>query len=125
MSEVKTLLALLLFLPLPSQAEDAALYKTFATCAGRYSAELEHAWLMGAPDAAELEQRRQQFVGLIEAVLLDDQQRLALNQRVLAKAAHRQLLTQATFSQDASLRTWALTRARSETAYCRGLLLES
>lgn len=97
----------------------------FATCAGRFSAELEHAWLMSDEQADEIERSRHMFIDLLNAAIPSEQSRHALHLRIEAKVAHASLLTQATFSRDQERALWAVRRAEAEIAYCNGFLHES
>ena len=125
MVRLKTLVLLLMIAPSLGRAADDGLLSAFASCTGRFSAELEHAWLTQNEQMDEIERRRSQFVDLLDATLPPDQGRHALNLRIDAKVAHAALLAQATFSKDRQRAQWALQRAESEIAYCRGFLLES
>ena len=125
MSVLRTLLAVLIALPLPGQAHENTPAADFAKCAGRYSAELEHAWLIQDEHQDELERRRLTFIDLLNASTPPDQRGHVLNLRIEAKVAHASLLTQATFSQDRNRADWAVCRARYEIAHCRSFLLES
>ena len=125
MSSLKTLLVLLLVLPMPSPAADDPLVSSFAACAGRFSAELEHTWLMNDDHTDQIAHRRAQFIDLLEATVPDDQRRHALHLRIDAKVAHASLLTAASFSRDPDRSRWAGQRAKSEIDYCAGFLLES
>lgn len=125
MSGLKTLLVLLLLLPMPGRSAEAPLVSAFATCAGRFSAELEHAWLMYDERASEFEHRKAQFIDLLNATVAPDRKRHALYLRIDAKVAHAQLLSQTTFSRDADRSQWAQRRAKAEIDYCTGFLLES
>ncbi|MCV6592061.1 MAG: hypothetical protein OIF48_03845 [Silicimonas sp.] len=121
---MKTLsFALLLLLPHP--ARGLPLADMFAACTGRYSAEMEHAWLVQDDRAGGFEQKRRQFIELLEAVVPAEERRAALHRRIEAKMAHAQLLTQAWFSNDHDRALWARSRARAEMNYCAGLLLDS
>ena len=125
MSGLKTLAVLLFVVPMPGRATDDPLVSVFASCAGRFSAEMEHAWLMQDAGSPQIENRRRQFIDLLNATVPLDQRRDALNLRIDAKVAHALLLSQAAFSVEADRSEWAVRRARSEIAYCTGLLLES
>ena len=125
MSGLRTLLVLLLVVPMPGRAAEHPLVSAFASCAGRFSAELEHAWLMSDERASEIEYRRRQFIDLLNATVTADRRSQALNIRIDAKVAHAGLLSQATFSKDVVQSRWAKRRAKSEIAYCTGFLLES
>lgn len=126
MSSLKILLALILVAPFPARATtDDALVSIFAACAGRFSAELEYAWLMNDGHADRIEHRRAQFIDLLHATVPSDRLRHTLHLRIDAKVAHAQLLTAAHFSDDADRSLWAVRRAKSEIDYCTGFLLES
>ena len=125
MGVLKTLLILLILLPLPVRADQDRMIADFVACAGRYSAELEHAWLVDGAAAEGIARRRAHFIDLIAAALPADSHRQALHLRILAKAAHGALLREALFSQDPARAGWALRRAESEIAHCSGYLLES
>ncbi len=125
MSGLKNLLLVFLILPMSGRAAEDPLVSAFATCAGRFSAELEHAWLVHDARSDEIEHRRTQFVELLDAMVPRDMRRRALHLRIDAKVAHAGLLTQATFSDDADQSRWAMRRAQAEIEYCTGFLLES
>lgn len=125
MSSLKTILVLLLVIPMPREAVANPLVSSFAACAGRFSAELEHAWLLNDARADEITHRRTQFLDLLDATVPADQRRHALHLRIDAKVAHAQLLTAASFSRDPDRSGWAGRRAKSEIDYCTGFLLES
>lgn len=125
MGGLRTFLVLLLFLPMPGRAAEDPLVYAFASCAGRFSAELEHAWLMSDRRATEIEHRRNLFIDLLNATVPPERQRDALSLRIDAKAAHARLLSQAAFAGDRDRSEWAVRRANSEIAYCTGFLRES
>ena len=108
---------------MPAQAEPLAYI--FATCTGRFSAELEHAWLMGNPETESIAHRRAQFEDLLYAVATDGEHRNLLNRRINAKQAHAQILQQAIFSADSAQAEWARRRVNMEIGYCASFLLES
>lgn len=133
MGAVKTLLCLCLAAlwaaqparALPAGPADRAVL--FASCAGRYSAAMEHAWLMGKDDTAA-QARRRQFLDLIDALrpaafdagltgpaLLDA--------RITAKFAQARLLQLATFHTDAARKRRAQAASRRAMAPCAALLL--
>ncbi len=105
----------------PTHASDA-LSDMFASCTGRLSAQLEHAWLVGTP-SEEIQAQRQAMVTLLEAVMTPDRGRQVLAIRIDAKHAQAALLTRATFNDDAEDAEWALRRAEVEVAHCASLLL--
>lgn len=125
MSGLRTFLILLICLPLPGHAIEKSLVSAYASCAGRFSAELEHAWLMNDNQTAEIERRRRYFIDLVSATVSLDDRGQTLNQRISAKVAHASLLTQKTFSRDPARARWAIQRAESEIAYCASFMLES
>ena len=125
MSSLKAILILLVLLPLPARATGDPLVSAFASCAGRFSAELEHAWLMQDARTDEIAHRRDAFIDLLNATVPDDRWQKALHLRIDAKVAHAQLLSAAAFSRDADRIRWAARRAKFEIDYCNGFLLES
>lgn len=96
---------------------------TFASCAGRLSATMEHQWLMSDPASDRTEAQRAAMLSLIDAIMTPDQGRDVLAWRIDAKQAHAVLLTRATFNDNPADATWALRRAEAELAACTGLLL--
>ena len=98
---------------------------TFAECAGRFSAEMEHAWLMNDPDADTFERDRASFVVLTTASMAPDQGRDVLGHRIEVKLAHAALLQQATFSPVPVRARAAGDTARRHLTACRALLLGS
>ncbi|AEI93306.1 hypothetical protein RLO149_c013040 [Roseobacter litoralis Och 149] len=120
------LLIALVALPLarPSAADDA-LFRVFAECAGRFSAEREHAWLVGDPDADLYDDQRLVFLSLLDATLPRARARDALAHRVDVKMAHASLLRRATFSQHPEHVTRARHLAAAYRKTCLELLLDS
>lgn len=98
-------------------------FRTFAGCAARYSAEMEHAWLMSHPTAEELQDRRLQFLALLDATVPADQARNVMNYRIETKLAHASLLTLATFNDDERRAHSARVVAERHLSTCRALLL--
>lgn len=94
MDGLRTLIACLVGLTASPAAADGLL-RMFADCAGRYSAETEHGWLIHPEDSDTYRIRRDQFADLA-AALGDGPQ--VMGWRVAAKAAQRDLLMQATFA---------------------------
>jgi len=101
------------------------LVQSFAECAGRYSAEMEHAWLIGDPAAVQFERQRSAFVSLLEATMPADAGRAVLHYRIDVKLAHAALLQQASFSRDERRAARARSAAQSRVSVCRRLLLGS
>lgn len=123
MSSLKTLTAALIAAHFASPiVAGTDLTRTFASCAGRLSAVMEHQWLMSDPGAKVTEIRRQTMISLLEAVINAGQGREVLNWRIDAKQAQSVLLTRATFNDDPADAHWAHTRAETELAACTGLL---
>lgn len=106
----------------PAFAFDNPLH-TFASCAGRLSAQMEHQWLLSDPASDRTEAQRAAMLSLIDAIMTPEQGRDVLNWRIDAKQAHAVLLTRATFNDDAADARWAERRAVAELAACTGLLL--
>lgn len=115
--------AMLMVLPClaPAQSGDPLLQR-FAECAGRMSAQMEYAWLVGIPPE-DITAQRAAMIGLLDAVTPPEARRDALALRIEAKAAHWRLLTRATFNDDPADADWALTRAQQAVAGCTALAL--
>ena len=101
------------------------LYQIFADCAGRLSAEIEHAWLLNLSQADQLEARRSVFLSLLDATLPPDDAPQAMSHRIEAKMAQFALLTAATFDASEQRAARAKDRARWHIARCDELLLDS
>lgn len=99
------------------------LLRTFAGCAGRLSAQMEHEWLMSDAAAAQTEQRRAAMISLMEAMMPKGRGRDVLNWRIEAKMAQATLLTRSTFNDDEDDAAWAQRRAETMIATCNGLVL--
>ena len=106
------------------QAHDTPV-DAFADCAGRYSAEMEHAWLVDTSGADEMQQKRATFVALLEAVMPEQSGRLVLDRRIQAKFAHAKLLQQADLGTDRARANRARMVAQTHLAACRKMLLGS
>ena len=104
---------------------DNALFRVFAECAGRFSAEREHAWLVGDPIAEQYNDQRRVFLSLLDAALPRDRARDALAHRIEVKMAHASLLRHATFSQHPGQVASARHLADSFRKTCQHLLLDS
>ncbi len=105
---------------MPARATD--LVTTFAQCTGRYSAHMEHQWLIGAP-AEDIVADRAAMIALLDAVMPKTRARETLAKRIEAKFAQARLLARASFNDDSADATWAATRASVEIGSCRALLL--
>ncbi len=118
--------ALLLIAPLTGPAPAFNLNEltlTFAGCAGRLSAQMEHEWLLSDPDAERTEAHRGAMVGLLQATMPADAGREILAHRIQVKAAHSRLLTRASFNNDPDDARWARLRAETEIATCLSMML--
>ena len=126
MSSLKTILAtgVILFTASPALASGPIHY-VFAECVGRFSAEMEHAWLLGDAEAEMHEDRRRTFIALMEASMPSDDKRDVLTYRIDNKIAHAALLTTASFGGDERRAKRAKTIARSYRQRCEQLLLDS
>ncbi len=96
---------------------------TFAACAGRFSAELEHSRLMGGAEDVDYQGSRQAFVALAEAASSPEAGRKLLSRRIDAKIAQARLLQAATFQDDERRANYAKQTAAAYIRSCRNLLL--
>jgi len=96
---------------------------TFAACAGRFSAEMEHSWLIGTPDSEQHESNRATFASLTQAVMTKSTARALLHHRVHVKRVHAQLIQTANFVEDQRRARLAKRMAASHLNACHGLLL--
>ncbi|GGE31910.1 hypothetical protein GCM10011360_19850 [Primorskyibacter flagellatus] len=94
----------------------------FATCAGRYSAEMEHRWLIGH-DATEITRHRRAMIDLVDAVRTPDQGPRVLAWRVEAKVAQAMLLQRADFNTDPADAGRARDLARLALSQCGALIV--
>ncbi len=101
------------------------LFEVFAGCTGRYSAQMEHAWLMNDPAADDLEAQRLTFVSLLEAVTPQDKRRDAMAKRIESKLAHSSLLTTAAFASNSERAQWAKRQSTHHLNVCQRMLLDS
>lgn len=126
MGGMKTILgAVLLTLPVGAMAQDdTPLRDMFAQCAGRFSAEMEHAWLIDSAKADDHRARRLDFLDLLAAIAPRDQQRSILHTRIETKVAHASLLTIATFIDEPARSDAARSAAQMHLNTCRKLLLK-
>lgn len=96
---------------------------SFATCAGRLSAVMEHQWMFDGAASEQTKAQRAAVIDLISAIMDPDQGREVLHWRLVAKHAQSVLLTRATFNDDPADAAWAQARAVRLTQDCTGLLL--
>ncbi|SIN86214.1 hypothetical protein SAMN05444002_1079 [Vannielia litorea] len=94
----------------------------FAACTGRFSALMEHQWLLPHPELDQTTRRRAAMIALLEAVVPEGRGREVLARRIEAKHAQAVLLARATFNDDPQDAHWAATRAETEIANCAALL---
>ena len=111
---------------LPLTASERAL--AFAACAGRYSAEMEHDWLLHPTDSPVAEARRDAFLALLDAIAPDAvadgvPPHLLMATRIEEKAAQAALLQRAAFHMDPLAAGAALTAAERRIAACGAWLL--
>jgi hypothetical protein len=76
------------------------LARDFALCAGRYSALVEHQWLVDGPASESSARMRDTFVDLAGAVAGPEGAAEVLNWRIEAKVAHGALLSRAWLARD-------------------------
>lgn len=105
--------------------EHPDLLRLFNSCAGTYTAALEHAWLVGDPSSAAVERERSAFIDMIEALAPSGAAAPPDPARIEARAAHRALLSRAVFGPRDDAAAWAEERAASRIGACRALLLGS
>jgi hypothetical protein len=115
--------SLLLLLAAPLQAGES-LTRMFAGCVGRFSAEREHAWLLGSEETPRLEAQREAFLALLDAAPSEAPPRQTLAYRIEAKMAHAALLTEASFGTDPQRARRASVLATRHIGLCQSLLLE-
>ena len=103
-------------------AEPSDPYLRFATCAGRYSALMEHHWLMGAPEADQTRANRQGIIDLLDTSPAVGPGLLA--RRIEAKHLLARTLQRAEFATSPQDRRIARAGADRAIAECRALVLE-
>ena len=111
---------------LPLSASERAL--AFAACAGRYSAEVEHDWLLAPAEGPAAEARRDGFLALLDAVVPDAVHdgmptHLPMATRIEEKAAQAALLQRAAFHLDPLAADAARAAAERRIADCGTWLL--
>ncbi|KQB97559.1 hypothetical protein AL073_01005 [Loktanella sp. 1ANDIMAR09] len=97
--------------------------RTFATCAGRLSAVMEHQWMFDGPASEHTEDLRDAVLELVEAVMPAERRGEVLQWRISAKVAQAALLRRASFNTDTRDAAWARTQAGRFEQECTGLLL--
>ncbi len=76
------------------------LVREFAVCSGRYSALVEHQWLVDGPASDASAGTRDTLWALVEAVAEPGESAKAMRWRIEAKMAQRALLDRGFFAQD-------------------------
>ncbi|MEM6940998.1 MAG: hypothetical protein AAF943_08395 [Pseudomonadota bacterium] len=97
--------------------------QSFAACAGRFSAEMEHAWLLGTSHLTQHQTSLATFVSLVEASAPTGSRRSLFHLRVEAKLAHARLLHAGTFVREVKRAAFARATAAHFIRECRKLLL--
>ncbi|MGR3323416.1 MAG: hypothetical protein ACU0DK_15965 [Pseudooceanicola sp.] len=106
---------------MPASSDDPA--TTFAACAGRLSAMMEHQWITDPPASERTEAVRARMIDLLEAAMRPGTGNDILNLRIEAKMAQAQLLSRARYRDRPGEAARALGRAQSQVAACEALLL--
>ncbi|MEO9514148.1 MAG: hypothetical protein ABJH45_26470 [Paracoccaceae bacterium] len=105
-----------------AQARATDTLSLFAQCAGRFSAEMEFAWLIGDQDSETPKQLRSHFIDMIDAILAPGDGPNVLARRIEAKVAHTALLSRAQFSENPTEIRIAAQTAERDVAFCRAML---
>lgn len=111
-------------LGLPALASPFDLTISMAGCAGRFSAELEHAWLMRDAQSAALKDQRAEFLAILDAITSPETKTAVLAHRIETKKAHAQLLSLATFGGDTRRSAWAKRQSQHLKKSCAEKLLK-
>lgn len=125
MSSLKTFFAVLCMvvtLPAAVRADHPTEIRLFAECAGRLSASVEHAWLVGTDNAA-LRAQKDGFADLLDALVGPDDSVRVMDWRVRAKMDHKRLLALSVFATEPRLARLALMRAQAHQNRCGAVLL--
>ena len=102
--------------------------RSFAVCAGRLSALVEHQWMFDGAGSEDTQLRRATFLELLDAVLphLRDRgidRHHVLHWRIEAKQAQAQLLRRATFGKPGRTMRQARMTSTQYIQHCNSLLL--
>mgnify|MGYP001549901694 CR=1 FL=1 len=97
--------------------------RTFASCAGRLTAQMHHQWLLLDPAADQTEAHRATMIDLLDAALPKGSGREALRYRTTAREAHAALLSRATFNANSKDASWAQKRVSAEITQCQALMI--
>ena len=84
----------------PGVRSDDDLAMTVAGCVGRFSAEIEFAWLQSDPRSDALSRERARFLSVLDAVQPAGAHDAVMAYRVDAKYAHAALLRRVGFDRD-------------------------
>lgn len=76
------------------------LLREFAVCAGRFSALVEHQWLVDGPASEASARQRDSLVSLVEAVARPEELKTTMAWRIDAKVSQKRLLDRAWFDGD-------------------------
>ena len=101
---LETFLAVLTLGMCNAPAAADPLLRDFAICTGRYSALVEHQWLVDGPASEQSERVRDALWSLVDAVATPEEALAAMGWRIEAKAGQRALLARAWFDGDAAAR---------------------
>lgn len=97
--------------------------RTFATCAGRLSAQMEFEWMFDGAASGVTQDRRGEVLDILDAMTPPTQARDVLNWRIEAKMAHSSLLQRTTFSDDSRIQMQARRLSVQKLKSCTALLL--
>ncbi len=117
------LLVLMGSLQAPAAFAQTADLHTFASCAGRLSALMEHQWLLSDPSSDITARQREGMLSIVAALSEPGQEAVALAWRIEAKAAQADLLTRARFDTNEATAAQAARRSDELLGMCRSLLL--
>jgi hypothetical protein len=81
-------------------ATAAPLLRDFAVCAGRFSALVEHQWLVDGPASDASARQRDSLLSLVDAVAGPEEMQDAMAWRIDAKVSQKRLLDRAYFAGD-------------------------
>lgn len=97
---LETLLAVLTLGMCNTPAAADPLLRDFAICTGRYSALVEHQWMVDGPASEQSARVRDALWSLVEAVAGPGEAQAAMGWRIEAKAGQRALLARAWLNDD-------------------------
>ena len=105
-----------------AEAENPLL-RHVSECVGRFSAQMEHHWLVQDKSSDQIERQRAHLVDILETLTTSENATAVLSGRIDAKLAHASLLTRATFSDDPRTARWAGNRAAHHIQMCNDIAL--